>query len=118
MSLELKTVKTHKAPVRYIEGGSGQPLVFLHGAGGATTADPFLAKLAAKYHVYAPLLPGYGDSEECREIRDMLDFTLAHLGRGRGAGPEEPDPRRPFDGRHDRRRDGGDRAERCHAARR
>ena len=62
MSLELKTVKTHKAPVRYIEGGSGQPLVFLHGAGGAQVSDPFLTKLAAKYHVYAPLLPGYGDS--------------------------------------------------------
>jgi pimeloyl-ACP methyl ester carboxylesterase len=76
MTLELKTVKAHHAPVRYIEGGSGQPLVFLHGAGGATAADPFLNKLAEKYHVYAPLLPGYGDSEECGEIRDMIDFTL------------------------------------------
>ncbi|HEX2593872.1 MAG TPA: alpha/beta hydrolase [Rhizomicrobium sp.] len=76
MSLELKTVAVHKVPVRYIEGGSGNPLVFLHGAGGVTTSDPFLAKLAEKYHVYAPLLPGYGDSEECGEIRDMLDFTL------------------------------------------
>ena len=35
MSLELKTVKTHKANVRYLEGGSGPALVFLHGAGGA-----------------------------------------------------------------------------------
>jgi len=76
MALELKTVKTHHAPVRYIEGGSGTPLVFLHGAGGVQANDPFLEKLAAKYHVYAPLLPGYGDSEECGEIRDMLDFTL------------------------------------------
>jgi pimeloyl-ACP methyl ester carboxylesterase len=76
MSLELKTVKTHHVPVRYLEGGAGQPLVFLHGAGGAQAADPFLLKLAAKYHVYAPLLPGYGDSEESGEIRDMLDFTL------------------------------------------
>ncbi len=39
-------------------------------------SDPFVEKLAAKYHVYAPLLPGYGDSEECGSIRDMLDFTL------------------------------------------
>jgi pimeloyl-ACP methyl ester carboxylesterase len=76
MTLELKTVKAHHVPVRYLEGGAGQPLVFLHGAGGAQAADPFLSKLAAKYHVYAPLLPGYGDSEECGEIRDMLDFTL------------------------------------------
>lgn len=76
MSLELKTIATPHVPVRYIEGGSGKPLVFLHGAGGATTADPFLNKLAEKYRVYAPLLPGYGDSEECSELRDMLDFTL------------------------------------------
>ena len=37
---------------------------------------PFLDALAEKFHVYAPLLPGYGDSEECAELRDMLDFTL------------------------------------------
>src|SRR5258707_7291141 len=78
MALELKTVATPHVPVLYIEGGQGQPLMFLHGAGGATTADPFLAKLAEKFHVYAPLLPGYGDSQECPELRDMLDFTLHH----------------------------------------
>ena len=76
MPLELKTVATPHVPVRYLEGGSGPPLVFLHGAGGALANDPFLNKLAEKYHVYAPLLPGYGDSEECHELRDMLDFTL------------------------------------------
>ena len=36
----------------------------------------FLDSLAQKFHVYAPLVPGYGDSEECAELRDMLDFTL------------------------------------------
>src|SRR4029077_8077633 len=48
----------------------------LHGAGGLGGDDPFLNALAAKYAVHAPLLPGYGDSEEAPEIRDMLDFTL------------------------------------------
>jgi pimeloyl-ACP methyl ester carboxylesterase len=74
--MELKTVKTPHVAVRYFEGGSGAPLVFLHGAGGVMPNDPFVAKLTSKYHVYAPLLPGYGDSEECPELRDMLDFTL------------------------------------------
>ena len=74
--IELKTVQTHHVPVRYFEGGSGPALVFLHGAGGVTADDPFLNALAEKHHVYAPLVPGYGDSEECPEIRDMLDFTL------------------------------------------
>lgn len=74
--MELKTLDGLSVPVRYIEGGSGEPLVFLHGAGGVTVDDPFLKALAEKHHVYAPLLPGYGDSEEAPELRDMLDITL------------------------------------------
>jgi pimeloyl-ACP methyl ester carboxylesterase len=74
--MELKTVQTPHVPVRYYEGGSGPDLVFLHGAGGVTAEDPFLNTLAKRHHVYTPLVPGYGDSEEAPEIRDMLDFTL------------------------------------------
>ncbi|HVJ54151.1 MAG TPA: alpha/beta hydrolase [Aliidongia sp.] len=74
--LELKTIATPHVPVRYFEGGSGNPLVFFHGAGGLTAQDPLLVKLAERHHVYAPLLPGYGDSEEAPALRDMLDMTL------------------------------------------
>ena len=74
--MELKTVQTRHVPVRYFEGGTGPDLVYLHGAGGVTAEDPFLAALAAHHNVYAPLIPGYGDSEEAPTIRDMLDFTL------------------------------------------
>ena len=74
--MELKTVATPHVPVRYLTGGAGPALVYLHGAGGITADDPLLADLAKTHTVYAPLIPGYGDSEECPEIRDMLDFTL------------------------------------------
>src|SRR5271170_4533772 len=74
--MELKTVPTTRVPVRYYEGGAGRPLVFLHGAGGLDLDLGFLDALARRFHVYAPLVPGYGDSEECGELRDMLDFTL------------------------------------------
>jgi pimeloyl-ACP methyl ester carboxylesterase len=77
--MELKTVQTEHVPVQYLEGGSSQPLVFLHGAGGMTAEDPFLAKLSQSFHVYAPFLPGYGASEEAPELRDMLDITLHTL---------------------------------------
>jgi pimeloyl-ACP methyl ester carboxylesterase len=43
---------------------------------GVTTEHPFLHALARHYHVHAPLLPGYGESEEAPGIRDMLDITL------------------------------------------
>jgi pimeloyl-ACP methyl ester carboxylesterase len=76
MTMPLKIVQTHHTPVHYLEAGSGPPLVYLHGAGGMTAEDPLLAALARRYHVFAPYLPGYGPSDECHSLRDMLDFTL------------------------------------------
>jgi pimeloyl-ACP methyl ester carboxylesterase len=76
MAMEIRTIDTPHVPIRCFEAGKGEPLVFFHGAGGVTADDPLLAKLAETFHVYAPLLPGYGDSLECNELRDMLDFTL------------------------------------------
>ena len=74
--MQSKTVETRHAPVRCLEGGSGEALVYLHGAGGLTENDPLLAQLATKFHVHAPFLPGYGETAECATLRDMLDFTL------------------------------------------
>lgn len=74
--INLRKIKTRHTQTHVLEGGSGPNLLFLHGAGGITAEDPFLNALAAKYHVHAPLLPGYGASDECGEIRDMLDVTL------------------------------------------
>lgn len=88
--MELKTVATPHVPVRYLEGGSGPALVYLHGAGGVTAADPLLNELAKTHHVYAPLLPGYGDSEECAELRDMLDITLHHWDVVEALGLKDP----------------------------
>lgn len=88
--MQLKTVQTHRVPVRYYEGGSGAPLVFLHGAGGIVAGEPILDKLAAKYHVFAPLLPGYGDSQETPALREMLDFTLHTLDVVEALGLKDP----------------------------
>jgi pimeloyl-ACP methyl ester carboxylesterase len=71
-----RSIATHHATVQVFEGGEGANLVFLHGASGITAEDPFLLTLAGRYRVHAPLLPGYGESEEAPSIRDMLDVTL------------------------------------------
>jgi pimeloyl-ACP methyl ester carboxylesterase len=68
-----------RAAVEVWEAGEGTPLVFLHGAGGLMPNDRFFQALAAKFHVFAPLLPGYGGSGGEDELRDMLDTTL-HTG--------------------------------------
>jgi pimeloyl-ACP methyl ester carboxylesterase len=71
------TVETRKGTrCRVLEGGSGAPLVFLHGAGGLLRDNPFLDQLAQRYHVFAPEWPGYGESTGEELLEDMLDFTL------------------------------------------
>jgi pimeloyl-ACP methyl ester carboxylesterase len=61
---------------RVLEGGSGAPVVFLHGAGGLLADNPFLDLLAQRHHVFAPEWPGYGESTGDELLEDMLDFAL------------------------------------------
>ncbi len=56
--------------------GSGTPLLYLHGAGGLTGMDPFLAELGRDFKVYAPHLPGFGESTGGEHIDDILDAVL------------------------------------------
>jgi pimeloyl-ACP methyl ester carboxylesterase len=75
--MKTRTIETRKgARCRVLEAGSGMPVVFLHGAGGLLAENPFLDQLAARYHVFAPELPGYGESTGEELLEDMLDFTL------------------------------------------
>jgi pimeloyl-ACP methyl ester carboxylesterase len=61
---------------RVLEGGSGDPVVFFHSAGGLLRDNPFLDQLAQRYHVFAPEWPGYGESTGEELLEDMLDFAL------------------------------------------
>jgi pimeloyl-ACP methyl ester carboxylesterase len=75
--VKAQTIETRRgARCRVLEAGSGPPVVFLHGAGGLLADNPFLDQLAARYHVFAPELPGYGESTGEERLEDMLDFTL------------------------------------------
>jgi pimeloyl-ACP methyl ester carboxylesterase len=75
--MNTRVIETRRgARCRVLEGGSGAPLVFLHGVGGLFAENPFLDQLAGRYHVFAPELPGYGESTGEDLLEDMLDFTL------------------------------------------
>ena len=56
--------------------GSGDPLLFLHGAGGLRGWDPFLAELAKSFTVYAPSHPGFESSSGLDEIDDVIDLVV------------------------------------------
>ena len=56
--------------------GSGEPLLFLHGAGGLMGIDPFIDELGKDFKVIAPSLPGYGESTGGELIDDVIDAAL------------------------------------------
>jgi pimeloyl-ACP methyl ester carboxylesterase len=78
--MKWQSVSTPKgASCRVLAGGSGPDLVFLHATGGLVEDDPFLAAVAGSHRVWAPELPGFGESTGEELLEDMLDFTLHSL---------------------------------------
>jgi pimeloyl-ACP methyl ester carboxylesterase len=62
--------------VQVYRGGTGRPVVYLHAIGGITPADPFVAALAERHAVIAPVAPGFNALEELDDIRDVHDLAL------------------------------------------
>ena len=62
--------------IEVLEGGEGSPLLFLHGAGGIFAWEGVLPLLSAKFHVYAPLLPEFGQSTGLGYLEDQFDLFL------------------------------------------
>ena len=65
--------------VRLLRDGRGEPLVFLHGAGGFPTWLPFFEKLAERYEVLIQEHPGFGRSDNPPWIRNIADLTMYYL---------------------------------------
>jgi pimeloyl-ACP methyl ester carboxylesterase len=68
--------------VHTLKGGSGEPLLVLHGAGGNNGWLKSIDALAEKYTVYYPSHPGYGKSERpdwLETIPDMAAFYTWYL---------------------------------------
>lgn len=61
---------------RILRLGSGDPVVFLHDAGGLREDDPLLVELARNHEVVAPVHPGFDDLAELDAIRDVHDLAL------------------------------------------
>src|SRR5882757_7635694 len=57
-------------------GGTGAPLLWLHGLSGIDAADPLVAALERKHRVIAPVAPGFSDLAELDEIGNIHELAL------------------------------------------
>lgn len=61
-----------------LEDGDGPPLLYLHGIGGLEW-DAFLERLASTHRVFAPRMPGFGDSTGSERLSDIHDLIYFYL---------------------------------------
>ncbi|WP_454651139.1 alpha/beta fold hydrolase [Bradyrhizobium liaoningense] len=65
--------------VSTLRQGQGQPLLFLHGANGASTWVPLFEELSKNYDVIVPEHPGFGLSDDPDWIRSIPDIAMFYL---------------------------------------
>src|SRR5712671_2998974 len=71
--------KVRDVSVRMLRGGSGPPVVFLHGANGLPQWLPFFELLAKECDVRVPEHPGYGTSDNPAWMRNIGDLAMYYL---------------------------------------
>ena len=71
---------------RVLKGGSGPPLLVLHGSGGNPGWMEYHQELSQHFTVYAPSHPGYDGADRADWVRTVTDVSHFHLGLVRTLG--------------------------------
>jgi pimeloyl-ACP methyl ester carboxylesterase len=82
LTTETHTVQRLAVPggeIAIRSGGEGAPLLFLHGGGLAGHWETAYGLLASSHRVIAPDHPGFGDSDELREVEGVDDLVYHYL---------------------------------------
>jgi pimeloyl-ACP methyl ester carboxylesterase len=76
--------------VEYLTGGSGPPLLFLHGAHGLDPQLPLFDQLTERFTVYAPWHPGFGETTGLERLDDVIDLAIYYHDLIDALGLEQP----------------------------
>ena len=79
MAFSQRFIEVDGCKLNLRRGGSGEPLLYLHGSGGAPAVLPFMEKLAERYDVLVPEHPGFGASDEPEWLENMHDLAYFYL---------------------------------------
>jgi pimeloyl-ACP methyl ester carboxylesterase len=76
---EQKTVTVGGARIQYFTGGSGSPLLWLHGSEGNLGWLRLHDELARRFTVFVPTHPGFAGSERPEWLESFLDLARFYL---------------------------------------
>jgi pimeloyl-ACP methyl ester carboxylesterase len=83
--IESKTILVDGMVTSYLEAGQGDPVVLLHGGEFGVSAELAwernIAALAARHHVYAPDMLGFGESAKVIDFNDGRGMRIRHIAR-------------------------------------
>ena len=85
--LPIETVDIDGGSIAYLETGTGDPLIYLHGAGGRPPAGAtFVSELGRSNRVLVPSRPGFDESPmgRCATVRDAADAIAAFIDKVAG----------------------------------
>lgn len=72
-------VEVAETKLHLLQGGEGEPLLILHGAGGSPGWLQYQQALAQRFRVYVPDHPGFGQSDRPEWIESVPDLACFYL---------------------------------------
>src|SRR5262249_33701756 len=79
MAFVSKTIEINGCKLSFRRGGTGEPLIYLHGTDGLAEWPSILDTLAERFDVIGPDHPGFGGSEVAAWIDDISDIAYVYL---------------------------------------
>ena len=78
MDFKRHTLSINGIDTVVLRAGTGEPLVYFHGAGTVSRFD-FAAPWTKRFEVIVPYHPGFGESADDPTITEIHDFVLHYL---------------------------------------
>ena len=76
MAYQEEMLEVRGTKIQLLKGGMGDPLLYLHSAGGEVMWLPFFEALSRHFTVYLPAQPGFSKSEGLEKIDTMEDLVF------------------------------------------
>ena len=90
MAFSEEYINVRGKKIQMLVGGEGEPLLYLHSAGGEVAWLPFFELLSKKYKVYVPGHPGFAKSDGLQEIDSMEDLAFHYTDLMDQVGLQQP----------------------------